>query len=372
MNDAIIPFDLHYNFPEGSYISLLLIPIFLALWMLLHFRQSQASLFSAALLTTRSTKIFYFKMMLRGSCWIFATIALMQPLGNGYYAETQMQHQDVQLTLKRKAHDIIFLIDTSASMNITDTRTGATRLEYAKEIANEMISEMSGESAALYTFTSQVSQLSPITLDTFFVRLMLRSIAINEGGTAGTNFVEAIANMRKKYFSQASPKLKTLIILSDGGDTTIESLEGSARTKAIDALADLVARREKTNLRVFTIGMGSTQGGIVPDVTDNNRPVISKLDEELLKHLAVKGRGVYYNGNAYTTLEIVNDIYAQLKQDPIFYSEEEGIAPPFLKTILGDAPLLYSHYFQFPLAISLLALCACLLLPDSLLWKGSR
>src|SRR5690606_21686855 len=123
-------------------------------------------------------------------------------------------NKKVQASAFRKAHDVIFLVDASASMSVADMRGGLSRFNYAKEIVDAAISKLQGESVALSAFTSGVTVLSPLTMDYFFVRIMLKQMQINEGDIAGTNLVEAIAVTREQYFPFITPSLKSLIILT--------------------------------------------------------------------------------------------------------------------------------------------------------------
>ncbi|MFQ5728976.1 MAG: VWA domain-containing protein [Waddliaceae bacterium] len=265
----MIPNDLHYNFPLAVYLFILVIALFILLCRLYFFRESVLERFAKPkilnkVLIPRSRYNFWGKVAAICMAWILAILALMQPEGNGHYplegtieAAGKPKGKEKEAIVQRKAHDVIFLVDASASMGATDTRTKATRLDYAKEIVDEAISRLRGESVALYAFTSDTTKLSPLTMDYLFVRLMLRQMQINEGEIAGTNLVEAIADMRDFHFSILTPKLKTLILLTDGGDTQLEELTGQERKHQIAATLNLVENADINQLRIFTIGMGT-------------------------------------------------------------------------------------------------------------------
>lgn len=298
-------------------------------------------------------------------------LALMQPLGNGHYPEGNLLKSKAEplntqeVKLRRKAHDIIFLVDASASMSVKDARLGKARLDYAKEIAEEMAANFSGESASLYTFTSEVTQLSPPTFDYLFVRFMLREIIINEGGTSGTNFVTAFTEMRKKFFKKPSPRLKTLVVFSDGGDTTLESSDPSERQKTLSSLFSLISDAEDLQLRIYTIGMGSKEGGKIPDLVYQDHAVHSSLEENFLQKIAKLGRGAYYEANQFTALTLAESLKAELKKDPPYYDEKQSETEIAVQNLLEESSLVYDHYFQIPLGIALLLFSLALFSPDT-------
>jgi len=370
-----IPFDLYYAWPKGIYLAPIIALFAICFWYLFSFRKKASKLFSSAKFVKRSKALFWIRALFLSLSWIFATFAIMKPLGNGHYVEGKMPQntKDVNANLKRKAHDVIFLIDASASMAAKDARLGQSRLDNAKEIANEILASLNGESATLYAFTSQVELLSPLTLDSFFIRLMLNQLSINQGGTTGTNLVEAIASMKKAFFSKPSPKLKTLIVISDGGDTFIESLEGQEQKKAIESLGNLVENADSLQLRVYTVGIGSSSGAIVPEVSYNGSQVTTKLQAAPLKRLAEKGRGRYYEAEKFSSLAIADSIHEQMMQDPPYYSKEnELVAGSLLQALIEDSNIIYTRYFQWPLALAIFFLILGIFLPQTRFVKGEK
>ena len=84
------------------------------------------------------------------------------------------------------------MLDTSASMSVEDTRQKNTRLEVAKEIIDEMVQKLDGQNVALYSFTSALTPIVPLTLDYLFTRLMLQDVHLNYGEVAGTDLFESL------------------------------------------------------------------------------------------------------------------------------------------------------------------------------------
>ena len=365
----MIPNDLFYEFPSAAYFGLLVFALGGLAWHLYHFRDTFLRRFSFAseVIIPRSNLYFWSKAFAVCLAWIATTIVLMQPKGKGHYPEGQegkkwvSDKREKEGIIQRKAHDVIFLVDASMSMEVPDVRGGQTRFQFAKEIVDQMISRLKGESIALYAFTSDTTKLSPLTMDYLFVRLMLRQMPINEGDVAGTNITEALARMRDEHFLTITPKRQTLVILTDGGDTHLEELKGDERQGAIDSLENFFNHAEELDLSVFTIGLGSREGGNIPNIEYEGKPVHSSLNEQLLKELSRRGVGKYYYANEFSAVDLAQDFVNAINL-PV------GIEEYRIKTrsqVKGSEDLVYDLFFQIPLGIALLLLGFVLLFPDT-------
>jgi Ca-activated chloride channel family protein len=366
-----MPFDLHYRFPEGAYL-LPMLPMLMALCWHAQQRRNRYVQKLAPMAERRSTLLYSLKSLLFIAAWLAAIVALMQPVGRGHYPEEQApDSSSAVISLKRKAHDLLLLIDVSASMAANDTPLGKSRLDYAKEIADEIVSHLSGESVSLYLFTSQPQKAVPFTMDYLFTRLMIANLAINENGVAGTDFTTALAPLQKGYFPASPAILKTAIVISDGGDTAIEGLQGDLRRQAIDKLTSIMTGNLHNNLRLYTIGIGSIAGVEIPGISDHGSPVHSKLQGDLLEAIARQGRGKYFDSNATNPLTIARELYSLMQQDPAYFNENEGLlSNSVLQQLVSDTPLLYEQYYQWPLALTLLLLLIAAAIPER--WQSFK
>lgn len=357
----MIPKDLSFTHVEFS-IFLLMIPIFLLLFLSIYsYRQKALNRFAsnenlAKILNQRSKKIFVLKVFLFLFGWTFFILALMGPRGNGYYPN-RMQNENYDQNLRLKPHDIVFMIDASTSMSVPLSNQTKTRFEFAKEIVDEIISNLQGPSVGLYAFTSVATKMSPVTLDHLFVRMMLREVKINEGGVTGTDFYTSLQSIYEKEFKKKSNKTKTLILLSDGGDTLLETLSGQEKEQLIQKVIDLFQESESIDLRIFTIGIGSKEGLLIPNITYQGNPVYTKLDETLLKPLALKSRGFYIDTTNLTTLQIAAEIKKGLSLDPQ-YIETQTLSP--------KQEMIYELFYQFPLILGMICLIFYLFFPNQI------
>ena len=353
--------NIFYDLPSAVYLLLAVLAFMWLFWSLYQYRQQLLKPFMGkkALLVPRRGVAYWTQSILFCLVWILGVLALMQPKGNERYPSAPLAKKMPADKVKRRIHDVIFLVDASASMSVKDTRSGITRLDYAKDIGDEIMRRLRGENGSLHVFTSDPMQLSPSTLDYLFLRLMLREVQINEGETSGTNIRQALSSIRQQYFAKPSPRLKTLILLTDGGDTHLESLTGSGREQAAASIIDLIKDSEENHLRVFTVGLGSKGGQAIPGITYQSQPVISAVEGDLLKQLSEKGRGRYYLANDYSPMQIAADIIAKMTQDTPFYEEEMERLPK------SQASLIYDYYFQVPLGLAMMCLMLAILIPQA-------
>lgn len=327
----MIPRDLHFAFPDAFWNVLWLIPLLLApLWAHYQNQRKLPVLIHPKLLPylifqkdpgMELARIFCFILG-----WLFAVIALMQPQGDEYYPEGH-----TPLKTRVQALDLYLLIDTSQSMAVTDTKTKQSRLDLATDIADRLIAQLKGAGQiALYSMTSQLTPLVPLTFDHIFIRLYLREIKLNEGDKGGTDFVTILNELRQEI-SQDNPK--AAVLFSDGENTE----DNEQISSKIDQLA------KQMRMPFFTIGIGSKAGGTVPDVLWEGKPVVSRLNASLLENLAKVTGGRYWEGNRSTATELVQAL--------------DQLRLVQYKTSTANRGL-FHEYFQIPLALA----CLCFLL----------
>jgi len=319
-----------------------------------------------AVVVKREPIIFWMKVLLFCLAWICAVIAMMGPKGNERYAAGSNSGQKVdaksthKTVLRKKAHEIIFLVDASASMKISDV-SGKSRLEASKEIVDDVIRNLKGENVSLYAFTSVTIQIIPSTLDYLFTRLMLRQIEINEGETEGTDIKQALEFLKNQNLSQSKDKTTTLIVLSDGGDTSLEGLTGDAKNQKIIEIVSPMADVQKLNTRIYTVGLGSTQGSKIPDVMFKGQPVTSSVEGQLLRKLSAAGHGDYFGVVELTPFQISRKLNQEIARNESFVDVSADIPEANDREMTRT----YDLYFQYPLALAIMALIGCLLIPNT-------
>ncbi len=182
--------------------------------------------------------------------------------------------------ITRRGNEIVFAIDTSRSMSTPDVKPD--RLTRAKLAIDDFTNKLDGDAVGLVAFAGSAFLVCPITLDYGAFHESLSAIDTNTIPRGGTNIASAIreaqAALRRRPGSD-----KILILVTDG-----EDLEG-------DALVAAQAAAQQDRLKIYTIGVGSPQGDLIPlpanqgggFVKDESGGFVrSRLDEPALKAIA--------------------------------------------------------------------------------------
>jgi Ca-activated chloride channel family protein len=191
--------------------------------------------------------------------------------------------------ISKEGLDIYIAIDTSKSMLVDDI--APDRLSRAKKIIEGILDNLEGDRVGFIPFSSSAYIQMPLTDDYKLARMFLEVIDTDMIGGGGTDIGTAIA-LADKSFKEASGSDKVVIVLSDGEE------HGSGTEQVIESL--------KSGLKVYAIGIGTQEGGLVPvyDETGTQRVdykkgpdgqyVVSKLNADKLKEAARSSGGAYY------------------------------------------------------------------------------
>jgi Ca-activated chloride channel family protein len=363
--------SIYFGFPEALLLLIGLLPVLYLHFYLLRYRKKRLSAFAVEpvvgyLLLPRSSLLTHWKIGLSCAAWIMLCAALMDPLGNVHYLSPPGQASSSQLhdfSRRYLPREVVFLVDTSASMGVRDARQGSNRLDQAKDIMEDTTALLKGEMVSLYSFTSALSPLVPPTYDYLFTRLIIKSLNLNQGDVAGTGFETALKDLKEKIFFAPVQKLHTLIILSDGGDEAVEKAAGAAREEVIKKIIGILPDPAKFHFRVFTIGIGSENPSVIPHVSFEGKPVYSKLEPEILQQLASHFNGSYYAAEDWSSYNLAQELIKKILEEegqqtePVQSLERTVLAPK-------EEDVLYDLYYQVPLGLALVLLSAYLLLPD--------
>jgi Ca-activated chloride channel family protein len=188
-----------------------------------------------------------------------------------------------QEKIKRQGIDVIIAMDVSNSMLSEDVKPN--RLMRAKNFVSNFIDELHNDRLGIIVFAGRAYLQMPLTVDYSASRMYLKTINTNLIPTQGTNIAEAV-ELARKSFVEGDTKYKALIIISDGEDN-----EGGTE----EAIAEAV----KEGIKIFTLGVGTENGGPIPQGTDYKRDeegniVLSKMNSDMLRDIATKGNGKYF------------------------------------------------------------------------------
>lgn len=188
--------------------------------------------------------------------------------------------------------DIVLLFDVSLSMSVEDVPP--SRLEEAKREARVLLDGLTGDRVAVVAFAGDAVVLSPLSLDYSATRLLVESLAPGMLSEPGSDLAKGL-RAAQQILGRGTPSQQAIVVFTDGEDLE----RGGA------GAATLLARR---GLRVFAVGVGTPGGQVVP-LTDevgrvvgvkqqpNGQPVVSRLDEQLLRDVARRTGGAYFEAS---------------------------------------------------------------------------
>lgn len=210
-------------------------------------------------------------------------------------------------TVKREGVDLVFAIDVSKSMAAEDI--APNRLEKAKRLTSEIINSLVSDRIGIIAYAARAYPQLPITTDYAAAKMFLQNMNTDMMSSQGTAIGQAI-DLATTYFDDQDQTNRVLVIISDGEDHSGDFEEAIAK-----------ARQE--GIRIFTIGVGTANGGRIPlrvngvvqsfKKDQNGDVVITKLDDTILKQIAELGEGGYVNGgNTEEVIEYVTDTLSRM------------------------------------------------------------
>src|SRR5438093_1615285 len=328
-----------FGAPEWLW-GLLLIPLLVALFVRAERRglRRLQEFVSARLLSqlagtvNRPRRIIKFALQLLGL--FLAIVSLAQPRW-GYTFED----------VKRKGLDLLIAVDTSRSMLSNDVQPN--RLERVKLAVQDLINELQGDRVGLIAFAGRAFLKAPLTIDCDAVFEALNGLDAKTLPEGGTNISSAIT-LATQSFGKSATGNRALIFFTDG-----EELSGDAVKTAKAAAAD-------DGVRIFTVGVGTPQGSLIPVTGDDGQTafvkdpagqvVKSKLDENRLREIAEA------TGGFYAHLENGPRTMQQLQSDGLAKMQAAE-----MDVRLSRRPI---ERYEWPLSAALIALAFSILIPE--------
>jgi Ca-activated chloride channel homolog len=252
---------------------------------------------------------------------------------------------------RQKGLDIVVVFDTSRSMLATDL--APNRLARAKLAVLDLIQVAKSDRLGLVPFAGTSFLMCPLTFDDDAFRQSVDILEVDTLPQGGTALAGAIDTALTAF--REGDNYKAIVLMTDGEDHENGSVDAAAKAAA-------------TGVRVFTIGVGTVEGEVLPEPQakgggyikdDEDKVVKSRLNEPLLQSIATSGHGFYLPLRGAQTMET---LYAR------------GLSPLLPKTVTRDSgrkgepsvKLIQrpQERFQWPLALALVCLVVELFVPD--------
>ncbi len=273
----------------------------------------------------------------------FLILGLCRPAGNPRWEEE---------TLVRRGVDIMLLVDLSSSMKATDLKPN--RMQAVKSAVKHFIDQLGNDRVGLTIFAGSVSLQSPLTMDYNTVKMMVDIINTDFLPKDGTALGSAI-NFALEKINEHKRKNAVMILLTDGENTCGQSPQ------------DAAIRAQQAGTRIFTIGVGTPEGAMIPEGVDSRgnsvykkhkgEPVITRLDVGLLQDIAAQTKGKYYAAKTHQALQ---DAYTDISRLTKTEHTEKS------------KKMKYQEYYVWFVLVSFLLLLTAIGLEQKWIWDGIK
>ena len=265
------------------------------------------------------------KRALVGAGVLLAGLALAGPQYGFTWQETQ-----------RRGIDVLIALDTSRSMLAQDV--APNRLARAKLAVRDLVDRLGSDRVGLIAFAGSAFLQCPLTLDHAAFLESLDALQPGVIPAPGSDLASALRTAEQALATEQR-NVKLLVLLSDG-----EDLGGGAIEAAKHAA--------EQGIRVFTVGVGSDAGELIPVPSANGgteflkdpqgQYVKSKLDADTLRQVA----------------ELTGGFYEPLgrRGEGVAAVYDKALAPLPKEELASRMRRVPLERFQWPLALALLCL----------------
>ena len=237
--------------------------------------------------------------------------------------------------------DIVFVMDISTSMTTPDV--SPNRMEYSKLLAQQLMSSLIGNRMGIVGFAGFGFKVIPLTVDVNAAALFLNEMSPDMTDVQGTNLEDAL-KQAIDLFEKDTLTHKAIVVITDGEDMEF------------DPMKQVKIAKEK-GIYVFTVGIGSPNGGQIPLLDkngqiadylkdDKGQTVTSKLNVNLLTQIATETGAFYVPGDENGIIELGNRLN-EIKKSPFGKNLYEFMEPQYQYFLLPGL-LLMMVYLLFP------------------------
>lgn len=285
------------EFVNKEYLLLLLLLIPYVLWYLLYRKKSEPTMQMSDTYAYRYApkswrmRLLNLPLLLRLATFVLLVIVLARPQTHNSWDERTTEGIDIMLAM-----------DVSTSMLAEDLKPN--RMEAAKSVAAEFISDRPNDNIGLTIFAGEAFTQCPMTTDHASLLNLLQGVRtditatglMSDGTAVGMGLANAVSRLKN-----SKAKSKVVILLTDGSNNMGDL---SPMTSAQIA--------KSLGIRVYTIGVGTNKAAPYPmrvagGVQYVNIPV--EIDTKTLSDIAAATEGNFYRATNNNELkQIYKDI----------------------------------------------------------------
>ena len=234
-------------------------------------------------------------------------------------------------TVQRSGVDVMFVLDVSRSMYADDMTPN--RLQVSRQMLSRVMERHPDARIGLVLFAGRAYLQMPLTYDHAGASAFISAAGPESVPSQGTAVAEALT-IGAMALAADEKTQKVLFMVTDGED----------HEEGVDEAAALI---RESGIRLMVAGVGTESGVALKDPSSGlvrldaeGRPVVTRLNEPLLRSIAEKAGGVYLGSSR--TEQVVGGFSAQveaMEKKPTAIPAEGGYASHF-QWFLGGAFLL--------------------------------
>lgn len=308
------------EFANKEYFLLLLLLIPYLIWYLLYRKKSEPSMRMSDTFAYRYApkslriRIMWLPVVLRIITFVFVIIVLARPQTHRSWGDRSVEGIDIMLAM-----------DVSTSMLAEDLKPN--RIEAAKSVASEFISDRKDDNIGLTIFAGEAFTQCPMTTDHASLLNLLRNVRtdiaakmlIKDGTAIGMGLANAVGRLK-----DSKTKSRVVILLTDGSNNM-----GDISPLTAAAIA------QSLGIRVYTIAIGNNTVAPFPMQVGGTVQYVNMrtdVDIKTLKEIASTAGGHFYRA---TNTEELKKIYRDIdklektKLEVRKFSKRSDIYQPF-------------------------------------------
>lgn len=272
-----------FRFAHPEYLFLLLlIPVLVGIFIYSQYlRKKKIKLFGdPELMAELMPYVSYIRPQVKFYIQIAAIILLIIVLAQPQFG-TKVEKE------KRKGIEVMIALDVSNSMMAQDVQPN--RLEKSKQVLSKLVDDMTEDKVGLVVFAGDAYTQLPITVDYVSAKMFFNAISPQLVPRQGTAIGTALDLCIKSFGEnkEKSSASRAIIVITDGENHEDDAVGAAKLAK-------------EQGIVVHVIGMGKPEGAPIPvDGTmsfwkdKDGNVVVSKLNEEMCKNIALSGGGIY-------------------------------------------------------------------------------
>ena len=243
------------------------------------------------------------------------------------------QWVDERSTVNVDGVDIVIALDVSGSMEVfDDPNDRRRRIDVAKDEAIRFIEKRNNDPIGLVIFAKDALSRCPITLDKIMLKEMVGELQLGvidpDGTSLGTGLATAVNRLKG-----SKAKSKIIILLTDGTPSPQEKVS-----------PDLATQLAQTHgVKVYTIGIGSKDGGYMIDPLFGLRKCQTPINMELLKQIAAKTGGTAFLAKNPADMRAIYNTIDKLEKTEIKTNVYHKYFEAFLQFIWFVLALLFAE-----------------------------